>query len=68
MYFAMVIALPQFQDIKEFKKLRRTLRREVLCDYSMLVTLYKIGEEHFRLFGTNGFRVKAENVRFTAAG
>ena len=33
----------------------------------MLVTLYKIGEEHFRLFGTNRFDVKAKNERFTAA-
>ena len=33
----------------------------------MLVTLYKIGEAHFRLLGTNGFRVKAKNERFTAA-
>ena len=34
----------------------------------MLVTLYKIGEVHFHLLGTNGFHVKAENERFTAAG
>ena len=35
----------------------------------MLVTLYKIGKVHFRLFfGTNGFHVKAENERFTTAG
>ena len=27
---------------------------------------YKIGEVHFRLFGTNGFHVKAKNERFTA--
>ena len=33
----------------------------------MLVTLYKIGER-FRLLGTNGFPVKAENEKFTAAG
>ena len=33
----------------------------------MLVTLYKIGELHFRLLGTNGFHVKAKNERFTAA-
>ena len=32
----------------------------------MLITLYKIGEVHFRLLGTNGFHVKA-NERFTAA-
>ena len=41
----------------------------MFCDYSMLVTLYKIGElVLFCLFGTNGFHVKAENERFTAAG
>ena len=28
---------------------------------------YKIGEPHFRLLGTNGFHVKAENERFTAS-
>ena len=33
----------------------------------MLVTLYKIGEELFCLFGTNGFHVKAKNKRCTAA-
>ena len=40
----------------------------MLRDYSMLLTFYKIGEMHFRLLGTNGFHVKAENERFTAAG
>ena len=35
--------------------------------YSMLVTLYKIGEVHFCLLGTNGFHAKAKNERFTAA-
>ena len=39
----------------------------VFCDYSMLITSYKIGGVHFRLFGTNGFHVKAKNERFTAA-
>ena len=34
----------------------------------MLITLYKIGEVHFRLLGTNGFHAKAKNERFTAAG
>ena len=34
----------------------------------MLVTFYKIVEVHFRLLGTNGFHLKAENERFTAAG
>ena len=38
-----------------------------ICDYSMLITLYKIGELHFRLLGTNGFHVKAKNERYTAA-
>ena len=33
----------------------------------MLVTLYKIGEVHFRLFGTNGYHVKAKNEKHTAA-
>ena len=39
----------------------------VPCDYSMLITLYKIGGVHFRLLGTNGFHVKAKNERFPAA-
>ena len=34
----------------------------------MLVALYKIGELHFRVFGTDGFHIKAKNERFTAAG
>ena len=29
--------------------------------------LYKIGEVHFRLLGTNGFHVKGKNERFTTA-
>ena len=33
-----------------------------------MVTLYKISEVHFCLLGTNDFRVKAKNERFTAAG
>ena len=33
----------------------------------MLITLYKIGELHFHLLGTNGFHVKAKSERFTAA-
>ena len=33
----------------------------------MLVTLYKIGELHFLLLGTNGFHVKAKSERITAA-
>ena len=40
----------------------------MFCDYSMLVTLCKISEVHFRLFGTNGFHVKAKCQRLTAAG
>ena len=40
----------------------------VFCDYSMLVTLYEIGEASrpFTCIGTNGFHVKAENERFTS--
>ena len=34
----------------------------------MLITLYKIGEVHSRLLGTNGFHAKAKDKRFTAAG
>ena len=34
----------------------------------MLVTYYKIGEVYFRLLGTNGFHIKAENERFSAVG
>ena len=33
----------------------------------MLITLYKIGGAHFRLFGTNGIHAKAKNERYTAA-
>ena len=40
----------------------------MLGDYSKLVTLYKLSEVYFRLFGTNGFRAKAKNERFSAAG
>ena len=36
----------------------------VFCDYFMLVTLYKIGEVHFRFLGTNGFHVKEKNEWF----
>ena len=39
----------------------------VSCDYSMLITLHKIGGVLFRLLATNGFRVKAKKERFTAA-
>ena len=34
----------------------------------MLGTLHEIGEVHFRLLSTNGFQVKVESERFTAAG
>ena len=34
----------------------------------MFITLYEIDEMHFCLLGTNGFHVKAENERLTAAG
>ena len=37
---------------------------QVFCDYSMLFTLYKIGELHFRWLGTNGFHVKTKSERF----
>ena len=40
---------------------------KVFCDYSVLITLHKIGELHFRLLGTNGFHEKAKSERFTAA-
>ena len=39
----------------------------MFCHYSKLVTLYKIGELHFRLLGANGFQAKAKKERFTAA-
>ena len=39
----------------------------MFCDASMLVELRKIAEVHFRLLGTNGFHVKAENERITDA-
>ena len=32
----------------------------------MLVTLYKIGEVHFRFLGAKGFHVKEKNERFNA--
>ena len=38
---------------------------QVSCDYSMLITLYKIGGVLFRLLATNGFRVKAKKERFS---
>ena len=35
----------------------------LFCDYSKLIELYKISEVLFRLLGTNGSHVKAENER-----
>ena len=40
---------------------------KVFYDYLVLITLYEIGELHFRLLGTNGFHDKAKSERFTAA-
>ena len=40
----------------------------MFCNYFKLVSMYKIGEVHFRLLGTNGFHAKVKNERFTAAG
>ena len=40
----------------------------MFCDYSKLVMLYKVGVVYFRLLGTNGFHVKAENEWFTVGG
>ena len=56
---------------REYKKLRRQLqgKRHIkieLCDYAMLITLYKMGGVHFRLLGAD-FHVKAKNERFTPA-
>ena len=33
---------------------------KVLCDFSMLITLFKIGGVHFRLLGTNVFLCKGK--------
>ena len=33
----------------------------------MLITLYRIGEVHFRLLGTNGFHVKSERFSATSS-
>ena len=38
----------------------------MFCDYSKLVTLYEIGEVHFRLLDTNDFHAKNEG--FTVVG
>ena len=63
--------------IRAFKKLRRQLQRKLLIKIELCVKSFaivplwsrckKIGEVHFRLLGTNGFHVKAENERFTVA-
>ena len=37
----------------------------MFCEYSKLVMLYKIGELHLRLLGTNGFHGKTKNGKFT---
>ena len=36
---------------------------KVFCDYSMLFTLYKIGEVYFRLLSTSDFHIKAKKER-----
>ena len=64
---------------REFKKHRRWLQRKCHNKIELCVrlstlgllhigpTLYKTGELHFRLVGTNGFHVKASNERFSTA-
>ena len=63
---------------REFKKLRRQLKRKrdlkiELCVKLSLLRLFhvghlvQIGRVHFCLLDTNGFQVKAKNKRFTAA-
>ena len=66
-------------NIRDFKKLRRQLQRKRHIKIELCVkliflrlsrvdyTLYKIGELHFRLLGTNDFHDKAKSERFTAA-
>ena len=39
-----------------------------LCDYSKLITLYKLGEVYFPLLRTNGFYIEGKNERFSACG
>ena len=56
-----------FFGTREFKKRRRLAISLVFWDCSMLTTLYKIGQGHLILLGTNGFHVEAKNERFTAA-
>ena len=38
-----------------------------LVSAPLMITLYKTGELHFRLLGTNGFHVKAKSERSAAA-
>ena len=58
---------------EQFKRLRRLLQRDrhieielklalcyVFCDYSMLVTLFKVGEVYFRFLGTKVFSCSKE--------
>ena len=39
--------------------------RSNLSDYSKLMTLLKISEDHFRLLGRNGFYVNSEDEKIT---
>ena len=39
----------------------------MFCIDSRLVTLYKVGEAHFRLLGASDFHIKAENEKKIAA-
>ena len=53
-----------------FKMHDKTLSKEkvnLLTSGFVLITLYKIGELHFRLLGTIGFHDKTKSERFTAA-
>ena len=40
----------------------------MLCEYSMLVTLYKLCEIHYRLLGTNAYHVKAKIRNISCCG
>lgn len=65
-FFGVMFSRPPLDLKREFKKRWRLLQRKrELCDFSMLVKLYKIGEVRIRLFGTSVFCAKAENERFT---
>ena len=52
---------------KRHIKIELCVKLSLLRLFHMLTTLYKIGEVHFRLLGTNSFHVKAKSERFTAA-